>query len=228
MYEALVTSAIENAMRAEEVGFGRRPHHPVVQGFRGAGFDRRVPRTGAALRLPVAPWFDGSRHGQQGHCGLDRCIVGLAAGRHRRHDTYFADARAGGDRTREVIVGQEILQTMGLRKFTPMVIACPGCGRTTSTVFSRVGRRDTTFLRDQMPVWKKQYPGVEAMNVAVMGCIVNGRRVQHAKLASACRARASRRRHRYLSMAKKPSRCVREHSRRISCDRAGLRQESLR
>ena len=80
----------------------------------------------------------------------------------------------GGDRTREVIVGQEILQTMGLRKFTPMVIACPGCGRTTSTVFQELADRIQTYLREQMPVWKGTYPGVEAMNVAVMGCIVNG------------------------------------------------------
>ncbi|MGZ5817522.1 MAG: flavodoxin-dependent (E)-4-hydroxy-3-methylbut-2-enyl-diphosphate synthase, partial [Burkholderiaceae bacterium] len=80
----------------------------------------------------------------------------------------------GGDRTREVIVAQEILQTMGLRKFTPMVIACPGCGRTTSTVFQDLADKIQTYLRDQMPVWKKQYPGVESMNVAVMGCIVNG------------------------------------------------------
>ena len=80
----------------------------------------------------------------------------------------------GGDRTREVVVGQEILQTMGLRKFTPMVIACPGCGRTTSTVFQELADNIQTFLREQMPEWKKSYPGVEAMNVAVMGCIVNG------------------------------------------------------
>jgi (E)-4-hydroxy-3-methylbut-2-enyl-diphosphate synthase len=80
----------------------------------------------------------------------------------------------GGDRSREVIVGQEILQTMGLRKFTPMVIACPGCGRTTSTTFQELADNIQTYLRDQMPEWKKTYPGVEAMNVAVMGCIVNG------------------------------------------------------
>jgi (E)-4-hydroxy-3-methylbut-2-enyl-diphosphate synthase len=80
----------------------------------------------------------------------------------------------GGDRSREVVVGQEILQTMGLRKFTPMVIACPGCGRTTSTTFQELADNIQTFLREQMPEWKKTYPGVEGMNVAVMGCIVNG------------------------------------------------------
>jgi len=79
-----------------------------------------------------------------------------------------------GDRTREVIVAQEILQSMGLRSFTPQVIACPGCGRTTSTVFQELADSIQTFLRASMPAWKEKYPGVESMNVAVMGCIVNG------------------------------------------------------
>jgi len=80
----------------------------------------------------------------------------------------------GGDRTREVVVAQEILQTMGLRAFAPMVIACPGCGRTTSTVFQELAASIQGWLRDQMPVWKTRYSGVENMHVAVMGCIVNG------------------------------------------------------
>ncbi len=80
----------------------------------------------------------------------------------------------GGDRTREVQVAQEILQTMGLRAFTPMVSACPGCGRTTSTVFQELANQIERFLREQMPVWKSTYPGVEEMRVAVMGCVVNG------------------------------------------------------
>jgi (E)-4-hydroxy-3-methylbut-2-enyl-diphosphate synthase len=79
-----------------------------------------------------------------------------------------------GDRTKEVIVAQEILQTMGLRSFTPMVSACPGCGRTTSTFFQELAERIQSYLRDQMPLWKTRYPGVEAMHVAVMGCVVNG------------------------------------------------------
>jgi (E)-4-hydroxy-3-methylbut-2-enyl-diphosphate synthase len=79
-----------------------------------------------------------------------------------------------GDRTREVIVAQELLQTMGLRSFTPMVAACPGCGRTTSTYFQELAQRIQSFLRTQMPVWKQRYPGVEDMKVAVMGCVVNG------------------------------------------------------
>jgi (E)-4-hydroxy-3-methylbut-2-enyl-diphosphate synthase len=80
----------------------------------------------------------------------------------------------GGDRTREVVVAQEILQTMGIRSFTPMVAACPGCGRTTSTVFQELAERIQAYLRAQMPHWRARYPGVEDMRVAVMGCVVNG------------------------------------------------------
>ena len=79
-----------------------------------------------------------------------------------------------GDRTREVQVAQELLQTMGLRSFTPMVTACPGCGRTTSSYFQELASRIQTFLRTSMPAWRARYPGVEAMQVAVMGCVVNG------------------------------------------------------
>jgi (E)-4-hydroxy-3-methylbut-2-enyl-diphosphate synthase len=80
----------------------------------------------------------------------------------------------GGDRTREVIVAQEILQTMGLRAFTPMVIACPGCGRTTSTVFQELAEDIQSHVRKRMPEWREQYPGAESLSLAVMGCIVNG------------------------------------------------------
>ena len=80
----------------------------------------------------------------------------------------------GGDRTREVIVAQEILQTMGLRSFTPLVISCPGCGRTTSTYFQQLAQDIQSYIRHQMPEWRGLYPGVENMNVAVMGCVVNG------------------------------------------------------
>jgi len=79
-----------------------------------------------------------------------------------------------GERTREVVVAQELLQTMGLRSFTPLVAACPGCGRTTSTYFQELAQRIQTYLREQMPAWKQRYPGVEDMKVAVMGCVVNG------------------------------------------------------
>jgi (E)-4-hydroxy-3-methylbut-2-enyl-diphosphate synthase len=80
----------------------------------------------------------------------------------------------GGDRTREVIVAQELLQTMGLRAFTPMVSACPGCGRTTSTYFQELAEKIQAFLREKMPQWKAAHPGAENMRVAVMGCVVNG------------------------------------------------------
>src|SRR5438876_4764249 len=80
----------------------------------------------------------------------------------------------GGDRTREVIVAQELLQTMGLRSFSPMVIACPGCGRTTSTYFQELAEKIQRYLREQMLQWRELYPGVEDMHVAVMGCVVNG------------------------------------------------------
>ena len=80
----------------------------------------------------------------------------------------------GGDRTREVVVAQEILQTMGLRSFAPMVTACPGCGRTTSTTFQELAEKIQAYLRAQMPAWRARYPGVDDMHVAVMGCVVNG------------------------------------------------------
>jgi (E)-4-hydroxy-3-methylbut-2-enyl-diphosphate synthase len=80
----------------------------------------------------------------------------------------------GGDRTQEVIVAQEILQTMGLRSFTPMVVACPGCGRTTSTFFQELAQRIQSHIRHRMPEWRRRYEGVEDMTVAVMGCVVNG------------------------------------------------------
>jgi (E)-4-hydroxy-3-methylbut-2-enyl-diphosphate synthase len=80
----------------------------------------------------------------------------------------------GGDRAEEVRVGQQILQSLGIRSFTPQVTACPGCGRTTSTFFQEMAEQIQTYLREQMPVWKQRYSGVEEMKVAVMGCVVNG------------------------------------------------------
>ncbi|MBL8508553.1 MAG: flavodoxin-dependent (E)-4-hydroxy-3-methylbut-2-enyl-diphosphate synthase, partial [Chitinimonas sp.] len=80
----------------------------------------------------------------------------------------------GESRTKEVVVAQEILQTMGIRSFTPLVTACPGCGRTTSTFFQELAQNIQRYLREQMPVWRAEFPGVETLNVAVMGCVVNG------------------------------------------------------
>lgn len=82
--------------------------------------------------------------------------------------------KVGESRTNEVIVAQEILQTMGLRSFTPTVTACPGCGRTSSDYFQKLAEQIQVYLQEQMPVWQKTYPGVETMKVAVMGCVVNG------------------------------------------------------
>ena len=80
----------------------------------------------------------------------------------------------GGDRTKEVIVAQEILQTMGIRSFTPLVTACPGCGRTTSSFFQELADNIQSYVRSQMPIWREKYVGVEELNLAVMGCVVNG------------------------------------------------------
>ena len=80
----------------------------------------------------------------------------------------------GGDRTEEVLVAQQILQSLGIRSFTPQVTACPGCGRTTSTFFQEMAEQIQSYLREQMPLWKQRYPGVEELKVAVMGCVVNG------------------------------------------------------
>jgi hypothetical protein len=141
---------------------GARPagrwHLPVGQGERRAGPDRGVPRAGAPVRLPAAPRPDGGRDGQQGHRRVDGGACGPAAGGHRRHDPRVPDAGARGARTREVQVAQEILQTMGLRAFTPMVVACPGCGRTTSTFFQELADKIQTYLREQMPAWRSRIP----------------------------------------------------------------------
>ena len=110
----------------------------------------------------------------------------------------------GGERT-EVRVGREILQALGLRAFTPQVTACPGCGRTTSTVFQELAQDIETFLRTQMPVWRSQYPGVETMQVAVMGCVVNGPGESSTPTsASRCPEPARCRSRRSTSMAKRP------------------------
>ncbi|WP_293776791.1 flavodoxin-dependent (E)-4-hydroxy-3-methylbut-2-enyl-diphosphate synthase [uncultured Oxalicibacterium sp.] len=174
MYEALVTSAIENAQRAEEVGLaGDR----IILSCKVSGVQDLIAVYRELARRCDYPLHLGLTEAGMGSKGIVASTAALSVLLQEGiGDTIRISLtpEPGGDRTREVIVGQEILQTMGLRKFTPMVIACPGCGRTTSTVFQELADRIQTYLRDQMPVWKKQYPGVEAMNVAVMGCIVNG------------------------------------------------------
>ena len=174
MYEALVTSAIENAMRAEEVGLGK---DRIILSCKVSGVQDLIAVYRELARRCNYPLHLGLTEAGMGSKGIVASTAALAVLLQEGiGDTIRISLtpEPGGDRSREVIVGQEILQTMGLRKFTPMVIACPGCGRTTSTTFQELADNIQTYLRDQMPQWKKTYPGVEAMNVAVMGCIVNG------------------------------------------------------
>lgn len=174
MYEALVTSAIENARRAEEVGLSG---DQIVLSCKVSGVQDLIAVYRELARRCDYPLHLGLTEAGMGSKGIVASTAALSVLLQEGiGDTIRISLtpEPGGDRTREVIVAQEILQTMGLRKFTPMVIACPGCGRTTSTVFQDLADKIQTYLRDQMPVWKSQYPGVESMNVAVMGCIVNG------------------------------------------------------
>jgi (E)-4-hydroxy-3-methylbut-2-enyl-diphosphate synthase len=174
MYEALVTSAIENARRAEELGL---PGDKIILSCKVSGVqDLIAVYRELALRCDY-PLHLGLTEAGMGSKGIVASTAALSVLLQEGiGDTIRISLtpEPGGDRTKEVVVAQEILQTMGLRKFAPMVIACPGCGRTTSTVFQELADRIQTYLREQMPVWKKEYPGVENMNVAVMGCIVNG------------------------------------------------------
>nr|WP_313167245.1 flavodoxin-dependent (E)-4-hydroxy-3-methylbut-2-enyl-diphosphate synthase [Massilia oculi] len=174
MYEALITSAIENAVRAEEVGLAR---DKIILSCKVSGVQDLIAVYRELARRCDYPLHLGLTEAGMGSKGIVASTAALSVLLQEGiGDTIRISLtpEPGGDRTREVVVGQEILQTMGLRKFTPMVIACPGCGRTTSTVFQELADNIQAFLREQMPEWKKTYPGVEAMNVAVMGCIVNG------------------------------------------------------
>jgi len=174
MYEALVVSALENAHRAEELGLAG---DKIILSCKVSGVQDLIAVYRELARRCDYPLHLGLTEAGMGSKGIVASTAALSVLLQEGiGDTIRISLtpEPGGDRTREVIVGQEILQTMGLRKFTPMVIACPGCGRTTSTVFQELADRIQTYLRDQMPVWKGTYPGVEAMNVAVMGCIVNG------------------------------------------------------
>jgi (E)-4-hydroxy-3-methylbut-2-enyl-diphosphate synthase len=174
MYEALVTSALENAQRAEELGL---PGDRITLSCKVSGVQDLIAVYRELAKRCDYPLHLGLTEAGMGSKGIVASTAALSVLLQEGiGDTIRISLtpEPGGDRTREVIVAQEILQTMGLRKFTPMVIACPGCGRTTSTVFQELADRIQTYLREQMPVWKNDYPGVEAMNVAVMGCIVNG------------------------------------------------------
>ncbi|NVM74893.1 (E)-4-hydroxy-3-methylbut-2-enyl-diphosphate synthase [Duganella sp. SG902] len=174
MYEALITSAIENAQRAEELGLGR---DKIILSCKVSGVQDLIAvyrELGKRCDYPLHLGLTEAGMGSKGIVASTAALSVLLQEGIGDTIRISLTPEPGGDRTKEVVVGQEILQTMGLRKFTPMVIACPGCGRTTSTTFQELADNIQTFLREQMPEWKKLYPGVEAMNVAVMGCIVNG------------------------------------------------------
>jgi (E)-4-hydroxy-3-methylbut-2-enyl-diphosphate synthase len=172
--EALVVSATASAARAEELGMSRDKiilscKVSAVQSLI-AVYRLLASRCDYALHLGLTEAGMGSKGIVASTAALS-VLLQLGIG-----DTIRISLtpEPGGDRTREVIVGQEILQTMGLRAFAPLVIACPGCGRTTSTVFQHLAERIQSYVRDRMPAWRKRYIGVETMNLAVMGCIVNG------------------------------------------------------
>ncbi len=174
MYEALITSAIENARRAEELGL---PGDRIILSCKVSGVQDLIAVYRELARRCDYPLHLGLTEAGMGSKGIVASTAALSVLLQEGiGDTIRVSLtpEPGGDRTKEVVVAQEILQTLGLRKFTPMVIACPGCGRTTSTVFQDLANKIQTYLREQMPAWKELYPGVENMNVAVMGCIVNG------------------------------------------------------
>ena len=174
MREALVVSALESAAKAEEYGLGR---------------DRIILSAKvSSVQDLIAVYRDLARRSDYAlHLGLTEAgmgskgIVGSTAALAVLLQEGIGDTirisltpEPGGSRTQEVVVAQEILQTMGLRAFTPMVTACPGCGRTTSTFFQELASGIQEYVRAQMPVWRDQYDGVENMTLAVMGCVVNG------------------------------------------------------
>ncbi len=174
MREALIVSALDSAKRAEKLGLA---HDRIVLSCKVSGVQDLIAVYRDLARRCDYPLHLGLTEAGMGSKGIVASTAALAVLLQEGiGDTIRISLtpEPGGDRTQEVIVAQEILQTMGLRSFTPMVIACPGCGRTTSTVFQELAQSIQSYLRDQMPIWREQYTGVEEMNVAVMGCIVNG------------------------------------------------------
>jgi (E)-4-hydroxy-3-methylbut-2-enyl-diphosphate synthase len=174
MREALVVSAISNAERAQELGL---PGDAIVLSCKVSHVQDLIAvyrDLSARCDYPLHLGLTEAGMGTKGVVASTAALAVLLQEGIGDTIRISLTPEPGGDRCREVVVAQEILQTMGLRAFTPMVIACPGCGRTSSTVFQVLADRIQTYLRNQMPVWRDQYPGVESMNVAVMGCVVNG------------------------------------------------------
>ena len=174
MRAAVVESALQNAQRAEELG---QPHEGIVLSAKVSGVQDLIAiYTDLAARCDY-PLHVGLTEAGMGSKGIVASTAGIGVLLQQGiGDTIRVSLtpEPGGDRTQEVIVAQEILQTMGLRSFTPMVIACPGCGRTTSTYFQQLAQDIQSYIRHRMPEWRKAHDGVEEMNVAVMGCVVNG------------------------------------------------------
>jgi (E)-4-hydroxy-3-methylbut-2-enyl-diphosphate synthase len=174
MHEAMVQSAVLSAARAEEIGLAKNrivlsAKVSAVQDLI-AVYGELARRCDYALHLGLTEAGMGSK-GIVASSAAMGVLLQQGIG-----DTIRISLtpEPNGERTREVQVAQELLQTMGLRTFVPLVAACPGCGRTTSTTFQELAADIQGFIRDSMPAWKKRYPGVETLNVAVMGCIVNG------------------------------------------------------
>ena len=172
--EAMLESALRSAILAEDTGLG---HDRIIISAKVSGVNDLVD----VYRL-LAARCDYPLHLGLTEAGLGmKGIVASTAGLSILLSEGIGDTirvsltpKPGGDRTEEVLVAQQILQSLGLRSFTPQVTSCPGCGRTTSTFFQHMAEDIQTYLREQMPVWRAQYPGVVEMKVAVMGCIVNG------------------------------------------------------
>lgn len=174
MREALVTSAISNAERAQELGL---PGDAIILSCKVSQVQDLISvyqELSARCDYPLHLGLTEAGMGSKGIVASTAALSVLLQQGIGDTIRISLTPEPGGDRSKEVIVAQEILQTMGLRAFTPMVAACPGCGRTTSTVFQELAASIQSYLRDQMPLWKNTYPGVENMHVAVMGCVVNG------------------------------------------------------
>jgi (E)-4-hydroxy-3-methylbut-2-enyl-diphosphate synthase len=172
--DALIASALESAARAEEIGL---PHDRIILSCKMSGVQPLIRvYTDLAARCDY-PLHLGLTEAGMGIKGIVASTAALAVLLQEGiGDTIRISLtpEPGGDRTQEVLVAQEILQSLGLRSFLPSVVACPGCGRTSSEYFQHLAQDIQTYIRHQMPTWKQQYPGVEEMTVAVMGCVVNG------------------------------------------------------
>jgi len=172
--DAMVISAIESAQAAERYGLG---HDMIILSAKVSGVQDLIDvyrALGAVCDYPLHLGLTEAGMGSKGIVATTAALAPLL--QEGIGDTIRASLTPlpNGDRTDEVIVSQQILQSLGIRSFTPQVTACPGCGRTTSTFFQEMADQIQTYLREQMPLWKQDRPGVEAMKVAVMGCVVNG------------------------------------------------------